>query len=215
MLIVTWHTTSPDNFYKDASEKCVESAMQHMPGATIINVAVPESGTWIQNTHLKPKVCLHIHKKYDEPFLLVDADAEFMGDVRPFFEDAAFDFAARRMILDHMTLNYSIGTELICSGTIYMANNLKSKALSKLWLHKVEKFPHYGCGDQDKLKLALHDIINDIEFKSLNECLCCIGVNGKLEYEKQGKKIYIFHRQLSHKYKKMKGEPDVSFGKAK
>ena len=146
---------------------------------------------------------------------MIDADGEFMGDIRPQFTYADFDFAAHTRYLNVATRNYPAGTDLLCSGSLYFANNDKTEDLVYLWDDYIKRQPDYGCGDQDKLKLAFNEMDDKIKFKRLSAIMCCMGDKEKAQMEKDRRKILIYHHQLSHKYKKLNGEDAISLGRAK
>ena len=218
MLIVTWHT---DHYiYRDASIKCVSSAIKQMPGIKIVNVKVKSFGSWVEHTHMKPDVAIQIHNKYpSERFFLVDADAIFRGDIRPYFRNADYDFSAHIRTLQKETRNYEKGTEILASGSLYFANNDASYGLVRRWKEKIKAYPDYGCGDQDKLKLAYQDLSRRITFQQMPPELCFYDKNNiqgqRTEIEQRGMNPIVCHNQISHIYKKEKHEPPVSTGRAK
>jgi len=198
-----------EKIYRDSANRLMESLIPWGLDKTAFLHIIQPFGSWEEHTHFKAEFSLMIQQRFPgEKLLLLDADAEIVGNPRG-LENIDCDLGAHYITQVSDTANYKKGERVLASGTLLIGNTPQSMHLSKLWMTYIEKMPEYGCGDQDKLKLAvqkMREVDRGFRFHQLGSEYLVIFKWQKLKLKERGIKPVIFHHQISHEYKRQKNE---------
>lgn len=181
--VVSYYTTGTP--YEDEVKNLQRSLRAFgLPSAII---GVPSRGSWTANTQIKPEVMLKVMDAIDGPILWVDADAMFLG-----YPSLLVDLDA----MCDVAVHYRQGHELL-AGTIYMANNERSRSLLVAWIEACHNDP--GTMDQ----VILEDVIRTSEAKVFNLPPTYTAIFDLMP--EAGEFPIIEHYQASRRFKNLMG----------
>ena len=110
------------------------------------------TGSWVENTQIKPSFILHCLEKFTEKDILyVDAHAEIKREPELFKDGIEGDVAVYRF--PH---NRPIGDQIL-SGTMYFTNNNLSRKFVTGWVRRTEMIIEKG-GDQEHLPYIFQEM---------------------------------------------------------
>ena len=170
----------------------------------IITKFVPNRNSWLKNVAYKPEIILELLEEGIDNIVFLDADAEIISypelfDTIPKEYDIAVHFLNWFLFYGH-----SPGKKELLSGSLYLRNNDKVKALVKDWLLNVQR--NLNVWEQQILEEVLQKLHKDINIYELPISYCWIKTlpNGNLPRIKCDNP-FIIHHQTSRKLKKIIG----------
>jgi hypothetical protein len=183
-VVVAYYT--PNTIYELHVKNLIESLKAQELSYKV--VPVDNQGDWYKNTQYKPRFLLRmLDDLAPAPIVYVDADAVFCRYPSLFEElskDASVDVAA--YVLDHNKFRRKGTPPELLSGTLYFANNSKTREIIKLWIRECEGDPKLW--DQ----VGLQRVLENFNFSLLPPEYCQI-----FDYMSSIKDPVIKHFQAS------------------
>jgi len=151
-LIVSFYTTN----YKKIAEKFLLKSLKQQILPHYIK-EVPEQGSWKKNTDFKAVFINQCLNQFSQNLVFIDADATINSDPILFKElsnNKDIDFAYHNLSWEaHYGRNGDKGKFEFLSGTLYLANNDKVKALVAEWIRNTK----IHCPEQRALQIAMKE----------------------------------------------------------
>jgi len=197
--IFTFYTKNTP--YEEEAKRLTKDCMKI--GVPITVLKVSSTGSWVENTMLKPKMILKALERTDYDCLVwVDADARMQ--LYPYFFEK----------LDRDGTDFSVfqmgSKSRVTSGTIFMRNNDKVKEFVSQWMHVAEKSKE-RLGDQHALRHLIKKCGYkkfNIKYKPLPYTYCYIFDDSLRHLAPNIKPLngpaVILHTQASRKYRNKK-----------
>lgn len=133
---------------------------------------IPNIGSWQENTRYKAAFIMAMMERFpNKAIVFIDADAIIRKKPK-LFEALRCDIAVSyRDYALFPCRSRKYGKELL-SGTLYLANNRKTKEFVKLWIDKNNERPLIW--EQKNMELALNETIGHLKLKELPPTYCQI-----------------------------------------
>lgn len=185
-IVVSYYTKGTG--YQKEAVKLERSLMKY--GIPYHIAAVPNLGSWLKNTHLKAVFIRNMLKEFvGVNIVFTDADSIFHTYPK-LFENLDCDISL------HFR-NWKHNQNELLSGTIYLANNEKTRRLVNDWIRINRKNPMIW--DQRNLQRALNRHKRNLSFLFLPMEYCCIFDDEKRKFCDP----IIEHFQKSRQYRRI------------
>jgi hypothetical protein len=134
---------------------------------------IPNQGDWASNVRMKPLVILMaLDFLRGRDILYVDVDARIER-----FPCRLDEFHATKERIDvggYIFQRSQHHKQQLCGGTLYFANNPKSREFVRAWISKLDKYPLDPCADQEALWDTLQTRPPEVRFRGLGAEYCWI-----------------------------------------
>lgn len=153
-------------FYTPGYSKYLDKWVSHLEktGCEYTARELPDKGKWSLNDCMKPQFILDMMHEYPHRNIAwVDIDGTI---IKPptLFDEITTDLAGyldpvvpstRKFIDDKYTYTPVWGGKLVWGGTLWFANNERTRKFVQLWIDSCNLDPHRYVGDQDNLNEML------------------------------------------------------------